>query len=223
MSRTPKEFHGDRKVGRSFLNVIDICVRNLLLPRVPQWCETYHLTLLTILWSCLVVIAGWLAGDNIQWLWLSSGAIVLQYVTDLLDGAVGRARNTGLVKWGYFMDHFLDYVFLCAIVIGYAFLFKEQYAYLHLALLAIYGAFMVNAFLAFGATNAFRISFLGIGPTEARLAFVTINTLLIVFGRTFLAPFIPWLIGVAMLCLVIVVYRTQRVIWNVDMQEKRSA
>jgi phosphatidylglycerophosphate synthase len=30
--------------------------------------------------------------------------IVFQYITDLLDGEIGRKRNTGLIKWGFYMD-----------------------------------------------------------------------------------------------------------------------
>ncbi|MDP3771187.1 MAG: hypothetical protein Q8R16_02730 [bacterium] len=211
------QFTGDRKVGKSILHGFDQWLLRRLLPRVPRGIETYHLTMTTIVWSALVIAAGWLARGDIRWFWLASLAIALQYCTDLLDGAVGRARNTGLVKWGYYMDHFLDFVFLSAIVTGYALFFHERFALLHLALLAIYGAFMVHAHLAFAATNEFRIAFSGIGPTEVRLAFIVTNTLLIVFGKTYLAWLIPWLIATALLGLTVVVVRTQRELWAMDM------
>jgi phosphatidylglycerophosphate synthase len=193
-----------------------------LLPLVPRSIETYHLTLTTIVWSALVIVAGWFAYADIRWLWLASFAIALQYLTDLLDGAVGRARGTGLVKWGYYMDHFLDFVFLSAIVIGYALAFHERYVLLHLALLAVYGAFMMHAHLAFAATNEFRIAFSGVGPTEVRIAFILTNTLLIVFGKTYLAWLIPWLIAAALLGLAVVVLRTQRELWSIDMAAKKK-
>jgi hypothetical protein len=50
----------------------------------------------------------------------------MQYVTDHYDGKIGKYRNTGLVRWGYYMDHLLDYVFLCSIIIGYAFILPEK-------------------------------------------------------------------------------------------------
>lgn len=216
-------FAGDRKVGRSILHGFDAWMLRKLLPFVPHTIETYHLTMTTIVWSALVIVAGWLARGDLRWFWIASIAIALQYCTDLLDGAVGRARNTGLVKWGYYMDHFLDFVFLSAIVIGYALFFHERYAYLHLGLLAIYGAFMVHAHLAFAATNEFRIAFSGIGPTEVRLAFIVTNTLLIVFGKTYLAWLIPWLIASALIGLAIVVFRTQRELWAIDMAARKSS
>ena len=219
---TPTAFAGDRKVGQSILHGLDQWMLRKLLPFVPRGIETYHLTMMTVVWSALAIVAGWLAREDFRWLWLASLAIALQYVTDLLDGAVGRSRNTGLVKWGYYMDHFLDFVFLSAIVIGYALFFHERYAYLHLALLAIYGAFMVHAHLAFAATNEFRIAFSGIGPTEVRIAFIMTNTLLIIFGKTYLAWLIPWLIVAALLGLTVVVYRTQRTLWAIDMEARKK-
>ena len=86
---------------------------------VPVWLQTDHLTLLTLFWSPLAVIAGWLSSQNIFWLWLFSFSVLCQYITDMLDGAVGRHRNTGLITWGYYMDHFLDYIFMCSVFCGY--------------------------------------------------------------------------------------------------------
>jgi len=74
---------------------------DFLLPHVPVWLETYHLTLMTILRSGLAILSGYLAHiteDN-NWLWLLFIVMVLQYFSDLLDGSVGRSRNTGLVLW----------------------------------------------------------------------------------------------------------------------------
>ena len=88
----------------------------------------------------------------------------LQYISDVLDGAVGRYRDTGLVKWGFYMDHLLDYMFLASVIIGYSLIFTNIPWYWFIGVLALGGAFMVNMFLSFAATNEFRISVLKIGP-----------------------------------------------------------
>jgi phosphatidylglycerophosphate synthase len=95
---------------------------------VPFWLETHPLTLLTIPWTSLVIASAWKVREsgNIRWSWGVSLAIVLQYLTDLFDGAVGHTRNTGLVKCGFYMDHFLDYVFQCGLIIGYAIIAPPQ-------------------------------------------------------------------------------------------------
>ncbi len=47
----------------------------------------------------------------------------LQWFTDSFDGALGRHRDTGIPRWGFYMDHFLDFVFMCPVFIGWSFLF----------------------------------------------------------------------------------------------------
>ena len=108
------------KVGHSILSKPENSLKGWAVPRIPDNIETYHLTLLTLLWSLINVILGCYAKDNLQVLWLVSILILFQYLTDLFDGELGRQRNTGLIKWGFYMDHFLDYIFLCSLVfVGY--------------------------------------------------------------------------------------------------------
>lgn len=216
-------FAGDQKVGRSIFDGLDRWLVRCLLHRIPPWIETYHLTLLTIPWSIGIVVASALAQSDFRWLWIASACIVLQYLSDLLDGKLGKLRGTGLIRWGYYMDHFLDYVFLSSIIIGYAFLFPVEYHLPLLLVLAVLGAFMVSTFLAFAATNAFRIEHLGIGPTEVRVGFVIVNTLLIIFGKTYLAWSLPLALIGACIGLVVIVYRTQRELWRDDLARKASA
>lgn len=189
--------------------------------KIPKSIETHHLTLSTIIWSGVIILAGYLAQDNMNWLWLASLMIVFQYITDLFDGVVGRHRNTGLVKWGFYMDHLLDYFFLCSILISYMFFLPVQYYYVLFFLLAILGGYMVSAYLAFAATNEFKISYLNISPSEVRLLFIIINTLFIVFGQTYLHITIPFSFAAATVGLLVVVYRTQKKLWQIDMENKQ--
>lgn len=212
-------FSGDKKVGRSMLSALESKFRDAVVPRIPLWIETHHLTLATIPLSALVVIFGYLAQGDVRWLWGTIAAILLQYVTDLLDGAVGRYRNTGLIKWGYYMDHFLDYTFLCALLIGNS-LFLPHWRFLQFFILAIFGGFMVSSYLEFAATNKFKISHLFIGPTEIRLAFIIAYLLFIFFGKTYLGGFIPYVFLASTVGLWIVVILTQKRIWEMDMREK---
>lgn len=212
----------DTKEGKWLLINWEDKLKHTLIPFVPKKIETHHLTLTTILWSALIILFSWFARGNIHWLWAVSTMIFFQYITDLLDGEIGRQRNTGLIKWGFYMDHFLDYVFLCAIIIGYAILLPAGYYLELLFIFSLFTAFMVNSFLSFGATNKFKISYLGFGPTEVRLLFIIINALIIIFGKTYLAFALPYVLILALLGLVFVVYRSQKIIWALDMEIKNS-
>jgi phosphatidylglycerophosphate synthase len=192
-----------------------------VLPRVPLWLGTHHLTMLTLVWTTLAVACGYLARGERRWLWGTSVAVALQYVTDHLDGKVGKMRGTGLVKWGFYMDHLLDYVFLCGVLLGYAFILPAG-AHLSLFLvLAVFGGLMVNSFLTVGALGSFRISHLGFGPTEFRLALITVNALVVLYGTRRMEKALPYVAAGALVFLCAIVYRTQRDIWRRDMEAKR--
>ncbi len=214
-----KKFAGHKKVGQSILHGLEQRLVAHYTPRVPKWLETWTLTSMTIYWSVGVLVFGYLARYNVHFLWGTSLMIVLQYMTDLFDGAVGRLRNTGLIKWGYYADHFLDYIFMSCLLIGYSFFIPDRYGILFF-LMMIYGGFMVNSFISFAATNRFEISYLGFGPTEARIGFIAVNTLIVIFGKTHLAQFLPALMGIAFVLLCVVVYRNQKILWDMDMKEK---
>ena len=108
-----KKFSGDKKVGKSVFFDWEQKIVQKTIRFIPKCIETNHLTMLTIVWSMIIIGAGFLAKNDIRWFWLVSFMIIMQYITDVYDGKLGKFRNTGLIKWGYFMDHFLDYVFLC--------------------------------------------------------------------------------------------------------------
>ena len=121
------------------------------------------------------------------------------------------------------MHHFLDFVFLCALLIGYFFILPIEYIYLHFYLLCIAGAFMVNSFLAFTTTNKFQIAYYGIGPTEIRIGFIIVNTLLATLGTTHLGKTLPYILTLSFIGLCFTIYRTQREIWILDMETKNGA
>ncbi|MSQ07097.1 MAG: hypothetical protein EXR54_02200 [Dehalococcoidia bacterium] len=216
-------FAGDKKQGDWFLARGERRMVAWLVPKVPPFLETYHLTLLTLVWSAGIVAGGYFARQNLHWLWLVSLCILFQYLTDVLDGAVGRYRNTGLVKWGFYMDHLLDYVFLASIVAGYALLLSHIPWPWFLALLALGGAFMVNMFLAFAATNQFRISVLKVGPTEMRLFFILVNTGLVLFGTGWVQSLLPLVTALLAVALALVVFQTQKTLWQIDMALKQTS
>lgn len=216
-------FGGDSKVGVSFLEPWEHKTIAWLAPRVPGWISSVQLTLATLPISVGIILTGLLARSDIRWLWLSSLLILLQWLTDSLDGAVGRLRNTGLIRWGYYMDHFLDYVFLFSYLLSYALLYQEADRYLQFLVLAVYSAFMINSFLAFAATNEFRVSYFGFGATEARLIFIIVNTVVIVLSPTRVGLLLPLILLASLLGLLLVIYNTQRQLWLSDQRRKFAA
>jgi phosphatidylglycerophosphate synthase len=215
-----QQFAGATKTNTSFLTPLERRLAVRVLPRIPSWLETYHLTMLTLLWSGLILLFSYFAKNDLRWLWGVSAMIAMQYVTDHYDGKIGKYRGTGLVRWGYYMDHLLDYFFLCSVIIGYSFILPERSRFQILIMLAIFAAYEVSTFLAFAATDRLRISYLKFGPTEFRLALIVINGLLVQFGTRQMVNGLKYVNIGAAIGLALMVYRTHKLIWALDMKQK---
>jgi len=215
-----QHFPGASKSNNSFLTPFERRLAPLVLPRIPAWLETYHLTMLTLVWSGMILLFSFWAAQDLRWLWGVSVMIFMQYVTDHYDGKIGKYRGTGLVRWGYYMDHLLDYVFLCSVIIGYAFILPERSRYQILIMLAIFSGYEVSTFLAFAATDRFKISYLKFGPTEFRLAIIIINALLVQYGTRQMISGLKYVNIGAAIGLALMIYRAHKVIWTLDMKQK---
>ena len=216
-----QHFAGATKTNTSFLTPLERRIAPVVLPRIPAWLETYHLTMLTLVWSVLILLFSYFAASDIRWLWLVSAMVFLQYLTDHYDGKIGKYRNTGLVRWGYYMDHLLDYFFLCSVIIGYAFILPERSRYQILFTLAIFAGYEMSTFLAFAATDRLKISYLKFGPTEFRLALIVINALLVQFGTRYMISGLRYVNVGGVIGLSLLIYRTHKVVWGLDMNSKR--
>jgi phosphatidylglycerophosphate synthase len=218
-----QQFAGATKSNTSFLTPFERRLATRVLPRIPSWLETYHLTMLTLVWSFFILFFSYLAAKDLRWLWGVSAMIALQYVTDHYDGKIGKYRGTGLVRWGYYMDHLLDYFFLCSVIIGYAFILPERSRYQILIMLAIFAGYEFSTFLAFAATDRLKISYLKFGPTEFRLALIIINGLLVQYGTGTMINGLKYVNIGAAIGLALMIYRTHKVIWRLDMEHKNAS
>jgi len=191
-----------------------------VLPRIPEWLETYHLTLLTPVWAIGIALFGYLAATNLRWLWMTNLMLVLHYFTDHFDGKLGKYRETGLRKWGFYMDHLFDYLFLCSILIGYSFLIPPKSVFSIMLVLCVFSAFMFHTFLMLAATDELRVSFSRFGPTELRIALIVINVFIVRFGSRGLKGALPWVAFGGVIALSVLAYIAQRRLWEIDMRAK---
>ncbi|MBC8481791.1 MAG: CDP-alcohol phosphatidyltransferase family protein [Planctomycetes bacterium] len=217
-----QNFNGDKKAPMKSL--LAKCERKFIessITKFPPWIQGYHLTLMTIPLSIGLIAFGYLASNNLNWLWLSSLMLFLQWFTDSFDGALGRHRDTGIPKWGFYMDHFLDFVFMSSVFLGYSFLFDGLNKTLIFFMVPAFGCLMVSSFLAFGATGEFKITYLRTGPTEVRASFIILNILITILDTGFLEKTLIYIFIIFFTALCVVIYRTQKYIWKIDMQSKR--
>lgn len=214
VSATTQSFTGDKKVGDWYLKALEEKLKAIFVPKIPRFIETYHLTYMTIVWSALVIWALNNAREQRLWLFVVSGIIVCELFTDILDGAVGRYRNTGLKKWGFFMDHFLDFVFASAAIYGYTVLFLElNTLYVFWSYALAMGALMLTL-LVFGATGDFVHRVGKFSVTEFRLAVVVLNVLLIFVSRDLVVSVFPHLLLLATITEILVTIKMANSFWD---------
>jgi len=210
-------FAGDRKTGQSVLGPAERRFIDWAVPKIPRPICSHHLTMLTLLWSVLMVTFGLLAADQPRWLHAMSVLVFLQWLTDSLDGTLGKYRRQGLVKWGFFADHLLDLLFAGSIVIAYSFMVEVWWLRLcFMVLLLITCATMAVSFLSFAATNRFQIAYYGIGPTEIRIAYIALNTLVSVVGTAVFSWGVPVVLALNSAAFLVLAVQTSNQLWRID-------
>jgi archaetidylinositol phosphate synthase len=125
--------------------------------------------------SALGLAAMFAAGASFAALrWTPSAAVAivaslaLNWLGDSLDGTVARVRRQERPRFGYYVDHVIDLAGTTLLMTGVA-CSGLMHPLLALALLASYLLVSAESYLATHAAGLFRMSFLGIGPTELRV------------------------------------------------------
>lgn len=82
MKKSKKDGKGlDKKSSRGISSRFEDKLEKFV-PNFPKFIETYHLTYMTLIWSILIILGGYLARENINWLWFVSLIIFFQYTTE---------------------------------------------------------------------------------------------------------------------------------------------
>lgn len=136
--------------------------------RLPGWVNSDHLSALGLIGMVGAGAAFAVGGTYASALPLVVVALAVNWFGDSLDGTLARVRMAQRPRYGYYVDHVLDIVGT-ACLFGGLMLGGHLSAVMGLLLLAAYFAVMAEVFLATAARGEFRMSFMGVGPTELRL------------------------------------------------------
>ena len=143
--------------------------------RLPAWLQPDHLTILGVLAAVGIAAAYALSNRDPAWLWAASALLVVHWLGDSLDGTLARVRRSERPRYGYYLDHLVDAVATALIGIG---LGLSPYMLLAtgLAIVLAYLVLSINTYLETQVFGTFRLGYGRLGPTEARLALVALNT-----------------------------------------------
>ena len=156
---------------REHRSVLAAAEKRLLLAiaaRLPSGVTSDQLTLLAFASMCLAGLGYSLSYANRAWLWVSIGALALNWFGDSLDGTLARVRQLERPRYGFYVDHVVDIVGITALMAGLA-SSGFMSPVIALAWLVAYLLVSGEIFLATSVHSVFRMSFAGFGPTELRI------------------------------------------------------
>jgi archaetidylinositol phosphate synthase len=144
--------------------------------RLPRFVMPDHLTLLGVLAAVGIAAAYALSNRDPVWLLAASGLLVLHWLGDSLDGTLARVRRSERPRYGYYLDHLVDAIATALIGIG---LGLSPYMLLATGLVIVvaYLVLSINTYLEANVLGVFSLGYGRLGPTEARLGLIVLNTL----------------------------------------------
>ena len=149
--------------------------------RLPRWVLPDDLTALGVVSAVAICACYVLSNEDPAWLWGASGLLVVHWLGDSLDGTLARVRGIGRPRYGYYLDHLVDAVSTVAIGLG---LGLSPFMLLSVGTLIVVGYLLlsINVYLESQALGRFSIGYGQIGPTEARILLIALNTALVLGG-----------------------------------------
>ena len=162
--------------------------------RLPGWVHSDHLTILGVIGAVGAGAGYALSGLSPHWLWLASIMLVINWYGDSLDGTLARVRHAQRPRYGYYLDHAVDAFTTVVIGLGIG-LSPYVSLYMGLAIVVIYLLMSINVYLESKVYSEFKMDYGVVGPTEARILLIVLNTVAVwatATGRVAPAAVEPW-------------------------------
>jgi phosphatidylglycerophosphate synthase len=145
--------------------------------RLPARVMPDHMTGLGVLAAVGIAAAYVLSNGADAWLWAASALLVVHWLGDSLDGTLARVRGIQRPRYGYYLDHLVDAGATACIGIGLG-LSPHMLLAVGLVVVIAYLVLSINTYLETSVFGTFSLGYGRVGPTEARLALIAVNTAL---------------------------------------------
>jgi archaetidylinositol phosphate synthase len=145
--------------------------------RLPAWVLPDHMTALGVLAAFGIAGAYLLSNGDKLWLWAASALLVVHWLGDSLDGTLARVRRIERPRYGYYLDHLVDALATAVIGLGLG-LSPWMLLAVGLTIVIAYLVLSINTYLETYAFGVFTLGYGRLGPTEARLGLIVVNTLI---------------------------------------------
>lgn len=181
MSNVPKT-RPHKRVNDILLGPLERPALQWLAAHMPNWVTPDTLTVIGIMGAITVFGGYWLSCIDRNFLWLANLGFVINWFGDSLDGTLARYRRIQRPTYGFFVDHTVDALSEVLVFLG---LGLSPYMDLAVACLALIGYLLMSilVYVRTYAEGVFKISYVGIGPTEMRAMAMIANTVIYFIGN----------------------------------------
>ena len=169
------------RIQRNLLARSERALLNRLCAAMPAWVTPDILTAIGVV-GAFIIFAGYaLSGFDPAFLWVAIAGYVVQWFGDLMDGSLARFRQIERPSFGYFLDHSCDGLTSLLILAGIG---LSPFVRLDVALFALAGYLLlsVHAYLSARVLGELKLSYLNAGPTELRIALITMTVAMMLLG-----------------------------------------
>jgi phosphatidylglycerophosphate synthase len=166
------------------------------------------LTAVGTLGAFLIGLGYALTAKDVNWLWLSTFGLLVNWFGDSLDGTLARYRHMQRPVYGYYLDHTMDVIneSMMFFGAGMAPFFDMR---LTLSAFLLYLLMTLNVSMNAHLKSEFKLSYFKLGPTEFRIIVALANTVMLFFGDKLLTSIVPnCFIGFVVLVLGLIYIRT---------------
>jgi phosphatidylglycerophosphate synthase len=140
-----------------------------------------HLSVLGLIGATGVAVSYMFSNQHAAWLWGASAFLVLQWLGDSLDGTLARVRHIERPRHGYYLDHLLDAYSTLAIGLGLG-LSPYMLVSVGLGIVIAYLILSINVYLETHVYGEFELGYGILGPSEARVILIGLNTGALLIG-----------------------------------------
>ena len=196
------------RIQSSFLNSLEHKALIWLAARQPAWVTSDMLTAVGTFGAFLIGLGYALTSKNINFLWLSTLGLLVNWYGDSLDGNLARYRNQQRPVYGYYLDHTMDVIneSMMFFGAGMAPFFDMR---LTLTAFVLYLLMTLNVSMNAHLRSEFKLTYLNLGPTEFRLIIAVANIIMLCVGERIYDSIVPnCFIGVVILILAIIYVKT---------------
>ena len=179
-----------KRIQTSLINSLERKALTWLAARQPKWVTSDMLTLVGTVGAFLIGLGYALTSLNVNFLWLSTFGLLVNWYGDSLDGSLARFRNKQRPLYGYYVDHTMDVIneSMMFFGAGMAPFFDMR---LTLSAFVLYLLMTLNVSMNAHLRDEFKLTYLKLGPTEFRIIIAIANTVMLCFGERLLTSIVP--------------------------------